>query len=378
MNSIKTFVIYFTFFVLNVEAKVDPNFHLYLLLGQSNMCGDCNRPYDSLAALDFQETDCDTTERIKVLAFQTCSMQVSSPCKNFVLDREEGKWYTAFPPYHKCDEGVGPADYFGKVLLDSIKGNISIGFIPCALGGHSIDVFVKGSSTKPEIWAHDNIKDHAYGWMVSRCKFAQGSGVIKGILFHQGENDNGDTLWIDKVKSIFDNLKKDLNLNSNMPIIIGEPLQDTGACCTLHVPLVKKLASEYPNCGLVSSKGLKKKEIEIWPPVDAYEGWGAHFNCAGYRELGRRYAFEFLRMVDNNYIPRKRNMTLNGTKRVRPLSIINEHSWKRGFNIFTLSGRFITSVDSLASLNLWRDRFRGKLYIAYNKFMKNGKFLIIP
>jgi hypothetical protein len=44
------------------------------------------------------------------------------------------------------------------------------------------------------------------------AKKAQEDGVIKGIIFHQGETDAGDGNWPSKVKGVYDNIIKDLGL----------------------------------------------------------------------------------------------------------------------------------------------------------------------
>ena len=44
-------------------------------------------------------------------------------------------------------------------------------------------------------------------------RLAQKDGIIKGILMHQGESNEHDTLWPQKIKVVYDNLMKDLNLS---------------------------------------------------------------------------------------------------------------------------------------------------------------------
>jgi hypothetical protein len=195
--------------------------------------------------------------------------------------------------------------------------------------------------------------------MASRCQLAQKAGVLKGILFHQGETDNGNPSWVDKLKSVFDNLKKDLNLDSNIPIVVGELLQDNGACCTAHNPLVNKVASEYPNCGLASSKGLKMR------PSDE---WNAHFDCAGMREMGRRFAFEFLKMAGPDYLPRKKTVpVLEPGRTGSPWATARARTWSDGLKIYSFNGRYIGEAGSLTFLNEWREKLRGNAYILFDK-----------
>src|SRR5947207_2306397 len=89
-------------------AKKD-SFHIYLLMGQSNMAGRDTR---GLAA---QTTD------PRVLAMTP-----------------EGQWVVAKDPIHQKDgrtePGVGPGISFGLAMIKANPGVI-IGLVPCAVGG---------------------------------------------------------------------------------------------------------------------------------------------------------------------------------------------------------------------------------------------------
>lgn len=95
-------------------------FHVFLLLGQSNMEGQPQA----------QAQDREQNPRIKVLAYDDCAS----------VNREYGKWYTASPPLHSCGGGVGPGDYFAKTLIQSLPEDHSIGLVPCAVNGAPIDL----------------------------------------------------------------------------------------------------------------------------------------------------------------------------------------------------------------------------------------------
>jgi hypothetical protein len=70
------------------------------------MAGPCIIQNATQEARDPQPADCDTTSRKKVLAWGDCDA-TSYPC-GFKLKRTYDQWYTAFPPYHNCHEGIGP------------------------------------------------------------------------------------------------------------------------------------------------------------------------------------------------------------------------------------------------------------------------------
>ena len=75
----------------------DPNFHIYLCLGQSNMEGYPGIPEEEKAWKD---------PRFQVLA------AVDFPA----LGRKQGEWYPAVPPLCRPNSGMSPADYFGRTL----------------------------------------------------------------------------------------------------------------------------------------------------------------------------------------------------------------------------------------------------------------------
>lgn len=135
-------------------AEPDPSFHLYLLVGQSNMAGR--------GVVDEESKKADP----RILMF-TKAME----------------WQPATDPLHfdKPVAGVGPGLAFAKMMAERTPG-VRIGLIPCAVGGTSIDVWVPDAFDK-------FTKTHPYSDMLERLKAAQKEGVLKGVLWHQGEAD---------------------------------------------------------------------------------------------------------------------------------------------------------------------------------------------
>ena len=354
--------------VLNTISEPDPNFHIYLLFGQSNMAGGAAGQYDGEGTQNVEACDCDTNPRVKVLAWGDCN-RTSYPCPHMTINRTHDQWYTAFPPFHNCHEGIGPADAFAKVLLDSIKQDITIGFVPCALSGQAIRVFEKDSyaniddHTRPKR-GHTSLGNNAYGWMVDRCRIAQESGVIKGILFHQGESDIGDQSWPGKVKGIIDNLKSDLGLWDSIPFIAGELRYDTQGA---HNPIVNKLPDLIPNCAVVSADGLEVRARRIDGTQDIY-----HFSTKGTKEFGCRYAEKFLELADEEYVPR---ITVNTNKMIS----IKKHDasfMDHGATIYSLDGRVITTVKNLSDKSSLNKLVTGNVYLV--KSGKHNAVQVIP
>jgi lysophospholipase L1-like esterase len=126
-----------------------------------------------------------------------------------------------------------------------------------------------------------------YGRLVEMAKLAQKDGVIKGILLHQGESNTNDTLWTKKVKVVYDNLLKDLHLKAKkVPLIAGETVNaDQGGICASMNKIIATLPQTIKNAHVVSSSGC----------TDATDN--LHFDAAGYRELGKRYAEKMLSVM---------------------------------------------------------------------------------
>jgi len=231
---------------------------LFLLIGQSNMEG-IPAP---------EEQDRVENPRVKVLAYNNCS----SPARTY------NTWYTASPPLHSCWAGVGPGDYFAKTLADAYPDR-TIGLVPCAIAGVDIDFFRKGvvSRRRDEFpIPPDNHWSGAYEWVIDRARLAQKDGVIRGIIFHQGESDTGDPAWVGKVREMLTDLRADLGIG-DVPFIAGELLyEEYGGCCYTHNPLINQLPSNMTNTYVVSAQGLAGQDE-------------AHFDLQAQRKLGRRY-----------------------------------------------------------------------------------------
>lgn len=242
----------------------DPNFHLFLLIGQSNMAG----------APAPENSDKTENPNILVLGYNNCQN----------LGRTYNEWDVASPPLHDCYGGVGPGDYFAKTVAAAYPA-AKIGLIPCAIPGVDIDFFRKNvvSSRRGEFQIPpDNHWDGAYDWVMERAQLAQQEGVIRGILFHQGESNPGQSDWPGKVKEIVTDLRADLNLG-NVPFLAGELLHSCQ--CSNHNPLIAQLPGMIEEAYVISASGLAAQDQ-------------FHFNLAAQRTFGQRYAETFLEVFD--------------------------------------------------------------------------------
>ena len=103
----------------------------------------------------------------------------------------------------------------------------------------------------------------------------------KGFCCIRENQTPSDKEWPNKVKGIYDNLIKDLNLKAeDVPLLAGEVVNadQHGACASMN-QIIDGLPETIPNSYVISSAGCT-----AIPPDHL------HFNPAGYRELGKRYA----------------------------------------------------------------------------------------
>lgn len=255
----------------------DPNFHIFLCFGQSNMEGGGR----------IQENERTVDKRFQVLA------DFDQPDR----DRKMGEWYDAIPPLTRRTCGISLVDYFGRTMVANLPEKYRVGVVKVGVSG-----------TKIELWDKDAFRDyfaalpHADAWkirianeydgnpyeyLLKLARIAQQSGVIKGILVHQGESNFQDEAWPQKVKTVYDNLIKDLNLKPEDAVLLaGEVVHEDqrGEKANANT-IMKKLPTTLPNSHVISSAGIPANLDRL------------HFTADGQRELGRRYAERMLNLM---------------------------------------------------------------------------------
>src|SRR3546814_94982 len=162
----------------------DTNFHIYLLMGQSNMAG---RGKVEGAFLERSH------ERVLVL-------------------NKRKEWVGARNPLHFDKPkvaGVGPGLTFG-IKMAKANPDVRIGLVPCAVGGTSINLWQAGAFDKVT-------KTHPYDDALVRIKEAMKTGVVKGIIWHQGESDSrpgASETWLKKLAVLVDHIRQETGNDS--------------------------------------------------------------------------------------------------------------------------------------------------------------------
>ena len=258
--------------IVNSYAAPDPNFHIYLCFGQSNMEGQGN----------IENQDKTVDSRFQVLcSYDNCG------------SRKKGSWYDATPPLSCCSgQHLGPVDYFGRTLVKNLPEKIKVGVVVVAIAGCDIQLFEKENykSYRAESYMQSTIQSYGgnpYGRLVEMGKEAQKVGVIKGILLHQGETNSGQNNWPSRVKAVYNDLLNDLGLKSaDVPLLVGEVVRsDQGGQCGGMNNIIANVPSTIPNSYVISAQGL------------GHKGDNLHFSSASYRTLGERYADQMLKVL---------------------------------------------------------------------------------
>ena len=228
------------------QNKVDSSFDLYLLIGQSNMSGRGV-----------------ITEKYK-----------DEGNANVFMLTKENTWVQAKNPLHfdkPTIVGVGPGLSFG-IAMKKANRTHKIGLIPCAVGGTSIDVWKAGAYDKAT-------KTHPYDDMLLRLEAALKSGVIKGVIWLQGEADSRPekaAVYLPKLQELIQAIRS-VTGNNDLPFVAGELGRYRDEYQNIN-NVLKDLPAKVSYTGVASSKGLTDK------------GDKTHFTSASQEKMGKRMA----------------------------------------------------------------------------------------
>ncbi|NJM15443.1 MAG: sialate O-acetylesterase [Bacteroidales bacterium] len=157
---------------------------------------------------------------------------------------------------------------------------ISIAVIPCAVGGSEIEQWINNETFRG-VTLLDNFKD--------KVDFAKDYGIIKGIIWHQGES-NAKSELIPKYSQRLDSLINRFRFlvkNDTLPIILGE-------LGSYSQPIEKQMKWDSVNA-LIQDIAMKDENIALVKTGDLkHKGDYVHFDSESQRKLGERYANKYL------------------------------------------------------------------------------------
>ncbi len=232
-------------------------FHLFLLVGQSNMAGR-----------------------------GTVTPADREPDPRVLMLSQAGEWAPAVDPMHfdkPTMVGVGLGRTFGLEIARATPG-ITVGLIPCAVGGSPIDAWKPGEYYQPT-------KSHPWDDALRRAKLALRSGTLRGILWHQGESASSRDLaptYAAKLHALIARFRRELDA-PDAPFIAGQmgvfPESPWAEPKTLVDRAHRELPQHVQRTAFVPADGLGHKGDKV------------HFSAEAYREFGRRYSAAYLKLT---------------------------------------------------------------------------------
>jgi len=228
-----------------VAAKLD----IYLLIGQSNMAGRA----------EIEPMDKDSLTQVWLFAGVAGNEweRAANPLNKYSTVRKDLSM-----------QKMGPGYYFAKTMIAN-RPNQPIGLVVNAKGGTSISEWMPG--------------EKLYNEAVIQVKKASEWGILKGIVWHQGESDVAKTEeYSSKIARLIQTLRKDLG-KSKLPFVAGQLSEDQPAREVFN-RMILKLPEKVKYTGVATSEGTTTFDK-------------THFNSSSQRLLGERYAKEMLKLT---------------------------------------------------------------------------------
>jgi hypothetical protein len=236
------------------------NFHVFLLMGQSNMSGGTK----------MLPEDKKPTAHVVMLP---------------TISKRPLMWQPAAHPLHNRRPNFGPGLSFAVEYLKD-KPGVVVGLIPVAWGGSPIDGLKAGTPT--------------YKDAIKKAKFASAEGEIKGVLWHQGESDTvtveRSESYEGKLHQLILDLRRDLGV-ADLPFIVGNLAEFYGTGKDHRAPdrvrrinkirkVLRSVPDKIADTEFVESTGCTSPDKHM-----------VHFDRRSYLVLGERYARAFASVI---------------------------------------------------------------------------------
>jgi len=225
---------------------------LYLCIGQSNMAGR--------APIESQDRDSIPNVFLFTGQDNTLWEKAANPLNKYSTIRKDIKM-----------QKIGPSYGFSKEMA-RVMPDKTIGLVVNAKGGTSIEEWEPGGAF--------------YNEAINQVKKAMKHGVLKGIIWHQGEaNSRKYKQYMPKIIALIKALRTDLNA-PNLPFVAGQLSGDKPIRNNFNT-MILELPNTVKHTGVVTTEGTST--------IDK-----THFDSASQRLLGKRYAVEMLKLISEN------------------------------------------------------------------------------
>lgn len=235
------------------NIQLDKPFDIYLVIGQSNMAGRATIREEDKEAI---------------------------PNAYLFVGQEQSTWVEAMNPMNLYStvrkklemQRLGPSYAFAKTMTEAIPDR-EIGLVVNALGGTKIVQWLPGT--------------RLYNEAIARTHKALVYGELKGVIWHQGEGDCDPErvkLYLGRIEVLINAIREEFD-DPKLPFVAGQVFENERRHAFNE--MILQLPDFINNTGVVSSKGTKVFD-------------GTHFDSESAILLGRRYADEMLKFVNQS------------------------------------------------------------------------------
>jgi len=234
------------------EYPKKENVWVFLMAGQSNMVG---RAFVSPS---------DTIPNHRILSINS---------KNKLIEGKEPLHF-----YEPNASGLDCGMSFGREVLSNIPDSISILILPTAVGGSSIEKWINDKTFR---------KVKLLTNFTEKVEIGKKYGKIKGILWHQGENDakTNSMNYQNNLTSLLKVFRKIVD-NNNLPILIGElgKYNENNEKWQEINDAIHNYVKSDTNSMYIKTQDLKDKGDKL------------HFDAESQRIMGKRFAKSYLKI----------------------------------------------------------------------------------
>ena len=259
------------------SAGVADEIDIYLAAGQSNM--------DGLGRAS--ELNANDPLRLPQPNARIWYANPAAPGTNETNLSSNG-WQDLEPGYTAVPNSFGPALSFASAIRGATGTENEVGIIKVSKGGTSIQESFGEWHGNP----NDN-PGYLFNALIAETKLALAAleangdtGIIRGMIWHQGESDGGFNSYVDDLEELIDGVRSELNV-PDMPFVAGEISQDKEEFQPFNQNLANFVNSPNSvNLGLASSVGLVTTDL-------------LHFDTTSQIQLGQRYASALAPIVNS-------------------------------------------------------------------------------
>jgi len=230
------------------------NVWIFIMAGQSNMAGR--------GEVEAQDT-------------------LSHP--RIITINQNGEFILAKEPLHFYEPALTGLDCglsFARKMIAEIDSSKTILLIPVAVGGSSTQQWL-GDSLHRNVKLQTNFRE--------KVELAEKHGIVKGILWHQGESDSEFSLmpgYEHRLQKLFKQLRAHTGI-PELPIFIAElgSYSENQENWNLINKAIHHYSLTDKNSFVINTQDLKPKEDKV------------HFNSAGQRLMGERFAIKAAEVI---------------------------------------------------------------------------------